>query len=133
MADEVRILSQRTTASTQEIESKIKNLQSGTHNAKEEIQDCSLSMSQTVEQSGIIGNMMNELNALIHQATSMSNQINQAAEEQASTSSTLSNDIQEINDLSISVEKDIATLDTSGQELKQIASKQTEMVAKFTL
>ncbi len=65
VADEVRVLAQKTTQSTSEIETMISNLQSSSKTASNVIESCMSDMDMSVQQASSANSAMEEIQALI--------------------------------------------------------------------
>ena len=81
----LRVLAQRTTESTSEIETMISNLQTSSTSASKVIESCMQDMEQSVEQASHANSAMEEIQALIIEISQMSTHISQAAAEQSET------------------------------------------------
>ncbi len=97
VADEVRVLAQKTTESTTEIETMISNLQSSSKSAGSVIESCMKDMELSVEQASSANGAMEEIQALIIEISQMSTHISQAAAEQSETTADIAKNIEEIN------------------------------------
>lgn len=133
VADEVRVLAQRTTESTSEIESMISNLQSSSTSASKVIQSCMDDMDQSVEQASNANSAMEEIQALILEISQMSGQISQAAAEQSETSTDIARNIEEINLIAEQSYQAMAQIAQTSSDLTQLANQQGDLVHQFKL
>jgi methyl-accepting chemotaxis protein len=133
VADEVRVLAQRTTESTSEIESMISNLQSSSSSASKVIQSCMDDMDQSVSQASNANSAMEEIQALILEISQMSGQISQAAAEQSETSTDIAQNIEEINLIAEENYQAMAQIARTSTDLTQLASQQGHLVHQFKL
>ncbi|KGY07324.1 methyl-accepting chemotaxis protein [Vibrio sinaloensis] len=133
VADEVRVLAQRTTESTSEIENMISNLQSSSSSANNVIQSCMDDMEQSVEQASNANSAMEEIQALILEISQMSGQISQAAAEQSETSTDIARNIEEINLIAEQSYQAMAQIARTSTDLTELASQQGDLVHQFKL
>ncbi|KHT44754.1 methyl-accepting chemotaxis protein [Vibrio sinaloensis] len=133
VADEVRVLAQRTTESTSEIENMISNLQSSSSSANSVIQSCMDDMEQSVEQASNANSAMEEIQALILEISQMSGQISQAAAEQSETSTDIARNIEEINLIAEQSYQAMAQIARTSTDLTELASQQGDLVHQFKL
>jgi len=133
VADEVRVLAQRTTESTSEIENMISNLQSSSSSANNVIQSCMNDMEQSVEQASNANSAMEEIQALILEISQMSGQISQAAAEQSETSTDIARNIEEINLIAEQSYQAMAQIARTSTDLTELASQQGDLVHQFKL
>lgn len=133
VADEVRVLAQRTTESTSEIESMISNLQTSSSSASKVIQSCMDDMEQSVEQASSANSAMEEIQALILEISQMSGQISQAAAEQSETSSDIARNIEEINLIAEQSYQAMEEIAQTSSDLTLLANQQGELVHQFKL
>lgn len=133
VADEVRVLAQRTTESTSEIENMISNLQSSSTSASKVIQSCMDDMEQSVEQASNANSAMEEIQALILEISQMSGQISQAAAEQSETSTDIARNIEEINLIAEQSYQAMAQIARTSSDLTQLANQQGDLVHQFKL
>jgi len=133
VADEVRVLAQKTTESTTEIERMIGNLQSSSKSANQIIESCMDDMGNSVAQASNANSSMEEIQALILEISQMSTHISQAAAEQSETTTDIAKSLEGINhiaDESYQAMSEIA--DVSG-DLSTIAQEQENLVSQFKL
>ncbi|OEF07708.1 methyl-accepting chemotaxis protein [Vibrio genomosp. F10] len=133
VADEVRVLAQRTTESTSEIESMIANLQSSSSSASKVIESCKNDMELSVEQASNANSAMEEIQALILEISHMSSHISQAASEQNETTSEIAKNIEEINLIADSSYQAMSEIADTSANLTRLASQQGELVHRFKL
>ncbi|WP_295902847.1 methyl-accepting chemotaxis protein [uncultured Vibrio sp.] len=133
VADEVRVLAQRTTESTSEIENMIGNLQSSSSSAGKVIESCKNDMELSVEQASNANSAMEEIQALILEISHMSTHISQAAGEQNETTSEIARNIEEINLIADTSYQAMSEIAETSASLTHLASKQGELVHRFKL
>ncbi|WP_117234375.1 methyl-accepting chemotaxis protein [Vibrio maerlii] len=133
VADEVRVLAQRTTESTSEIETMISNLQSSSKDASKVIESCMSEMDSSVEQASNANSAMEEIQALIIEISHMSTHISQAAGEQSATTSEIAQSLEDINLIADESYKAMSTIASVSEELTALASQQGDLVHQFKL
>ncbi|WP_260259252.1 methyl-accepting chemotaxis protein [Vibrio intestinalis] len=133
VADEVRVLAQRTTESTSEIENMISNLQSSSTSANSVIQSCMDDMTLSVDQASSANSAMEEIQSLIMEISQMSGHISTAAAEQNQTASEIAQNIEEINHIADSSYTAMADIAATSNNLTQLANQQGELVHRFKL
>ena len=133
VADEVRVLAQRTTESTTEIENMINNLQGSSSSANKVIQSCMDDMDQSVAQASSANSAMEEIQALIIEISHMGGHISQAAVEQNETTAEIARNIDEINQIADSSYQAMAQIAQTSTDLTQLANQQGELVYRFKL
>ncbi len=133
VADEVRVLAQKTTESTSEIETMISNLQSSSKSAGQVIESCMKDMERSVEQASSANGAMEEIQALIIEISQMSTHISQAAVEQSETTSDIAKNIEEINHIADSSYQAMSSIASTSESLTSLANQQGELVHRFKL
>jgi methyl-accepting chemotaxis protein len=133
VADEVRVLAQRTTESTSEIENMIGNLQSSSSSAGKVIESCMSDMELSVEQASNANSAMEEIQSLILEISHMSTHISQAAGEQNETTSEIARNIEEINLIADSSYQAMSEIAETSASLTRLAGQQGELVHRFKL
>ncbi|MBA5761744.1 methyl-accepting chemotaxis protein [Vibrio sp. 404] len=131
VADEVRVLAQRTTESTTEIETMISALQSSSTSANSVIQSCMNDMTLSVDQASNANSAMEEIQSLILQISLMSGHISSAAAEQSSTTSEIAHSIEEINDIADSSYRAMTEIAQTSSNLTHLANQQGDLVHRF--
>ena len=131
VADEVRILAQRTAKSTSEIEAMIANLQSSSKTTTVVIESCVEDMQQSVIQTNEANNAMVMIQSLIDEISHMSNHISQAANEQSATTTEIARSLEDIN--YIAEENQVAMNDIANvsSTLNKLAHQQNDIVHQF--
>lgn len=133
VADEVRVLAQRTTESTSEIENMISNLQSSSTSANKVIQSCKDDMELSVEQASSANSAMEEIQGLIMEISQMSGHISQAAAEQSETTSEIARNIEDINLIADTSYQAMAQIAQTSSSLSSLANQQGDLVHRFKL
>jgi methyl-accepting chemotaxis protein len=133
VADEVRVLAQRTTESTTEIETMISNLQSSSESATKVIKSCMDDMEQSVNQASEANSAMEEIQALILEISQMSSYISQAAGEQSKTTSEIARSLEDINHIADENYQAMSEIADVNDSLSGLASQQSELVHRFKL
>ncbi|USD40252.1 methyl-accepting chemotaxis protein [Vibrio sp. SCSIO 43135] len=133
VADEVRVLAQKTTESTSEIENMISNLQSSSTAANNVIESCMSDMELSVEQASNANSAMEEIQALILEISHMSTHISQAAGEQSETTTEIARNIEEINLIADASYQAMSQIASTNESLTQLANQQGELVHRFKL
>ena len=100
VADEVRVLSQRTHSSTVEIRSMIETLQRNTQGAVSTMHEGQLLAQNSVEDANDATQALEQITASINQISDMATQISSAAEEQRAVTDEVSRNIQAVKDVS---------------------------------
>ncbi|MCW8346461.1 methyl-accepting chemotaxis protein [Vibrio sp. ZSDZ65] len=133
VADEVRVLAQKTTESTSEIETMISNLQSSSKSAGKVIESCMQDMELSVEQASSANGAMEEIQALIMEISQMSTHISQAAAEQSETTADIAQNIEQINHIADESYQAMSQIASTSESLTSLANQQGELVHRFKL
>ncbi|MEZ9565643.1 methyl-accepting chemotaxis protein [Vibrio artabrorum] len=133
VADEVRVLAQKTTQSTAEIETMISNLQTSSKSASNVIESCMSDMDMSVEQASSANSAMEEIQALILEISHMSTHISQAAAEQSETSGDIARNIEGINHIADASYQAMSSIAEASQNLTVLAKQQGDLVHQFKL
>lgn len=133
VADEVRVLAQKTTESTTEIETMISNLQTSSKSAGQVIESCMKDMELSVEQASTANGAMEEIQALIIEISQMSTHISQAAGEQSETTVDIAKNIEEINHIADESYQAMSQIAATSENLTSLANQQSELVHRFKL
>ncbi|GGB16215.1 methyl-accepting chemotaxis protein [Agarivorans gilvus] len=133
VADEVRVLAQKTTNSTTEIQSMIENLQKSAQRAVTVMSECSTEMQSSISQTSDANGAMEEIQGIITQISDMSSQIAAAAEQQQATGAEISTNLNRISDISDDNYQSIEIVTSTSEELGELAAEQDLLVKRFTL
>ncbi|KFZ37461.1 chemotaxis protein [Shewanella mangrovi] len=133
VADEVRVLSQRTHASTQEIQAMIETLQRTASKAVTSM-DHSHTMAETsVQDAESASASLEQINNAIHQISDMASQIATAAEEQTSVTSEINRNTEAIREVSLNLSDESVIATEKAQQLSALAQSLQQEVGRFRL
>lgn len=133
VADEVRMLAAKTTTSTQEIQSKIEQLQSRSKLAVQQIVQCTDGVSRCVSQTSEVGQSLSQVHQRLNQIEDSSHQIAASTTEHQSVASEVTQNVSHIHDLAQRNLSRSQALATHGEQLEIMAEKQAELTASFKL
>ena len=133
VADEVRVLSQRTHSSTVEIRSMIETLQRNTQNAVKTMNENEGLAKMGVEDAHAATKALERITESITHISDMAIQIASAAEEQSSVTEEVSRNTQAIKDVSDQLSQEAVTSLTRAQELNHISSHLNQQVSSFKI
>ncbi len=133
VADEVRVLSQRTHSSTEEIKSTIETLQAITERAVSIMQSSSNLATGSVEEADKAGEALEEINSTAILIRDMATQIATAAEEQSHVTNEITENVTSIRDVTDDLVKGATESLQQSNELKREAADLSEKVATFKL
>ncbi|MGF1715022.1 methyl-accepting chemotaxis protein [Photobacterium chitinilyticum] len=131
VADEVRVLSQRTHDSTEEIRSMIDSLQKNTHQAVDSMQTSTELAGQSVDYAEAASESLNQITHTITEISDMATHIASAAEEQRAVSEDISRNTQAIKDVSDHLAKQTAEVTLSSREMNDSAETMRQDVSRF--
>ncbi|MGF1687801.1 methyl-accepting chemotaxis protein [Photobacterium japonica] len=133
VADEVRVLSQRTHDSTEEIRGMIDTLQQNTRQAVDSMQASTGLADQSVGFAEAASERLLHITTAITDISDMATQIASAAEEQRAVSEDISRNTQAIKDVSdhLALQTDEAT--QSARDMYHAANSMREDVSRFTI
>jgi methyl-accepting chemotaxis protein len=133
VADEVRVLSQRTQASTEEINNTIEALQQITNKAVHQMKNSSTQADLSVQDAIKAASALDDIKYSVAQISDMAIQIATAAEEQTSVTSEITQNIVSIKD--VSDQQVVNTKDAliESDQLKQQSEQLNNLVATFKL
>ncbi|MGD8111486.1 methyl-accepting chemotaxis protein [Vibrio sp. TRT 17S01] len=131
VADEVRVLSQRTHGSTEEIRTMIETLQNNTKQAVSSMQTSTHLADNSVEYAQQAFESLGEITSAINEINDMALQIASAAEEQRAVSEDISRNTQGIKDASDTLALQATQSSSSAQEMYDSAHSMREEVGRF--
>ncbi|MBY6197805.1 methyl-accepting chemotaxis protein [Vibrio hangzhouensis] len=133
VADEVRVLSQRTHASTQEIQSTIETLQATTTKAVGIMNDSRKLADTSVDDANCAAASLTQIHAAVEQISDMAAQIATAAEEQASVTSEITRNTQGIRDVSDELAEEAQEAAQQAVELSDLSQKLEKEIGRFKI
>lgn len=131
VADEVRVLAQRTQDSTQEIENMIIRLQTDAQNAAEAIHTGENTVQQSVEQAREAGEALQKITHAVQNISDMNTLIASASVQQASVSNEMNSNLARAHSLSDENVELIQQTFTHSEELSNMATTLKELVRQF--
>ncbi|NOI23217.1 methyl-accepting chemotaxis protein [Vibrio mediterranei] len=133
VADEVRVLSQRTHASTQEIQSTIETLQATTAKAVGIMNDSRKLADTSVDDANCAAASLTQIHAAVEQISDMAAQIATAAEEQASVTSEITRNTQGIRDVSDELAEEAQEAAQQAVDLSNLSQKLEKEIGRFKI
>ncbi|WP_427982607.1 methyl-accepting chemotaxis protein [Agarivorans sp.] len=133
VADEVRVLSQRTHTSTEEIKSTIETLQKTTDRAVALMESSSRLAGGSVEDADKASNALEEITNSVSVISDMATQIATAAQEQTHVTGEISQNIVSIKDVSDQLTAGVSENLAQSQELRKQAEQLQSKVSAFKL
>ncbi|CAH7339276.1 Methyl-accepting chemotaxis protein [Vibrio chagasii] len=131
VADEVRVLSQRTRNSTNEIREMIERLQASSITAVESMEQSESLATNSVAEATKATVALEDIAHKTSQISDMSMQIASAANEQKVVTNEVSKNIQSVNDTALLMEKDIEATEIQSQSIYKISSDIGDQVKNF--
>lgn len=131
VADEVRTLASRTQESTQEIETMIEKLQSGSRNAVKVMEGSRKQASESVEQANTAGTALQSITESVSLISDMNTQIATAAEEQSSVAEEINRNIVSVNSLGSQNAASTNETTSTSEELARLAVGLQELISQF--
>lgn len=131
VADEVRVLSQRTRSSTNEIRDMIERLQASSITAVESMEQSELLATNSVTEATQATVALEDIAHKTNQISDMSMQIASAANEQKVVTNEVSKNIQSVNDTALVMEKEIEATEIQSQSIYKISSDIGDQVKNF--
>ena len=133
VADEVRNLSQKTTASTEEIQQMIQELQQTTQQATSVMENSKNMTGDAVEQANLASESLITLASSIDEIKGTSLQIATATEEQSFVCDDITKNTQQINDIANQLTEEAKTQLQTAEEFRNLAENMNHLVGKFKL
>ncbi|MCG9542278.1 methyl-accepting chemotaxis protein [Vibrio sp. Isolate33] len=131
VADEVRVLSQRTHSSTDEIREMIETLQKNSVSAVESMQRSQDLAQSSVDDANNATKALEEIATSIQQISDMASHISNAASEQRTVTGEVSKNIQLVNDVSDNMSTEADNSRQLSEELRGIAQQLNTQVQLF--
>ncbi|UTM57118.1 methyl-accepting chemotaxis protein [Photobacterium sp. CCB-ST2H9] len=133
VADEVRVLSQRTHDSTEEIRAMIETLQNNTRQAVDSMGASTDLAGQSVDYAQAASDSLTQITRAIGEISDMATQIASAAEEQRAVSEDISRNTQTIRDVSDHLATQTQDVSHSAQGMSQAAEAMRADVSRFKI
>jgi methyl-accepting chemotaxis protein len=131
VADEVRSLASKTQSSTEEINTIIGQLQSGSELAVEAVHTSQELTLAAVEQVSMTGASFDQIKDSIHRISDMSTQIAHAAQEQSSVANEVNKNVVSFNDLAEQNAQGSKETSIAGNELSRLAAQLQTLISEF--
>ncbi|MGR5066603.1 methyl-accepting chemotaxis protein [Photobacterium sp. DNB22_13_2] len=133
VADEVRVLSQRTHASTQEIQQMIETLQQTTGKAVGIMEDSRKLAETSVDDANSASASLSQINSAVTNINDMATQIASAAEEQSSVTSEITRNTEGIRDVSNELAVEANEAAKQAAELSELSFQLQQEISRFKL
>jgi len=133
VADEVRTLAKRTQDSTQEIQTMIEQLQTGTTEAVEAMKHSQQVSSACVEQAAKAGGSLKSITDAVKTIRSMNLQIATAAEEQSSVAEEINKNIVQINDIGNQSAEGAGQTHLASKQLSELGNELQQLLQQFKI
>ncbi|MDH5181421.1 MAG: methyl-accepting chemotaxis protein [Gammaproteobacteria bacterium] len=131
VADEVRNLASRTQQSTQEIESMIQELQSGTSEAANVMEQGRGKAHDSVEQATLAAKSLDMITSAVNEVMAMNTQIADSARQQGNVSEEISKNINTITGIADETNAGTMQMSRASNELSQLAADLQQLVNQF--
>ncbi len=133
VADEVRILSQRTHSSTQEIQQTIETLQQTTTKAVSIMNDSKLLAETSVTDAASASTSLNHITQSVNQISDMATQIASAAEEQSLVTSEITRNTEAVREVSDQLAHEASDASEQAIQLSELSANLRKEIARFKL
>ncbi|ENQ5770382.1 methyl-accepting chemotaxis protein [Vibrio fluvialis] len=133
VADEVRVLSQRTHASTEEIQTKIAGLQKVTSNAVSVMTESHKLVETSVSDVNQTGESLRAISEAIQLISDMATQIASAAEEQSLVTADINGNTESVREVSDALASDAQDAVQQAKELHNLAQELDQEISRFRL
>jgi methyl-accepting chemotaxis protein len=131
VADEVRKLAEKTMTATKEVEGAISLIQQGTHEAVEEMSNARERVVNTAEKAQGAGKVLSEIVEQSDLIADMVRNIATAAEEQSATSDEININVNQINDLTQVLNNGIQDANSAISDVSSMSQRLSELVQRF--
>jgi len=133
VADEVRILSQRTHSSTQEIQLTIETLQQTTTEAVSIMNDSKLLAETSVTDAASASTSLSHITQSVNQISDMATQIASAAEEQSLVTSEITRNTEAVREVSDQLAHEASDASEQAIQLSELSASLQKEIARFKL
>ncbi|WP_165313782.1 methyl-accepting chemotaxis protein [Vibrio ziniensis] len=133
VADEVRVLSQRTHQSTEEIQSKIEGLQRVTGDAVSAMTHSHSLVTTSVNDVQHMGDQLQEISKAISMISDMATQIASAAEEQSLVTSEINTNTESVRELSNGLAQDAIAGENEAHALRDLVVQLETQIGRFKI
>ncbi len=133
VADEVRVLSQRTHQSTEEIQSKIEGLQKVTGEAVSAMTHSHSLVTTSVDDVQHMGDQLQQISQAISMISDMATQIASAAEEQSLVTSEINSNTESVRELSNGLAQDAISGENEAHALRDLVVQLEKQIGRFKI
>lgn len=133
VADEVRNLASRTKDSTEEVESALNSLLSGSQSVVGAMDGTKQRCQETAQGMGEVTDGLNTMIGYVGQINDLSTQIATAAEEQSCVTQEVSRNMSAINDIVIELEQNSKAALTDAESISAVSTELSDIVSRFKL
>ncbi len=131
VADEVRTLAQKTQQSTDEIQTLIENLQTGSKKSVNSMTDAADMVNQTMEIVEEVVSSFQTINNKIDDIESINSMVAASAIQQSSVAQDMASQIQSVNDIANGNDEYVQSADEDSSEMWEQARRLDKLVSKF--
>lgn len=133
VADEVRVLAQKTQDSTRDIEESIQSLQHGTKDSVDVMTVSQAKAQQTVEQANEAATALSNITRSVSQILDMNTMIASASEEQSATTQEINQNITNIQSIAEQTASGAEQTSAASTELSKLSEELQTVVAQFKI
>ncbi|MFW2373054.1 MAG: methyl-accepting chemotaxis protein [Gammaproteobacteria bacterium] len=133
VADEVRVLAQRTQTSTEEIQQMIEKLQSGALQAVDAMMQSRSQADVTRDASARAGEVLHAITQSVNSINDMNTLIASSAEEQNSVAEEINRNIINISQVADSTSDSVSHSAKTSEELRQVAEELKHVISRLTV
>ena len=131
VADEVRTLASRTQDSTEEIQSMIQRLQSGSRQAVEVMGSGKVKANEGLDQARLAGDSLQKISSAVEGMLNMNREISVASDEQGNTVNQVSQNVTSINQLSEQTANSSLLMADTGRQVNELAMQLQRLISQF--